>query len=124
MAKRIEVYSMKTCPHCVRAKGLLQSRGVVFEEIEVGMDDVPVWTMLYEKSGGMRTVPQIYCDGDYRWLPGTCRFGQGGWLGLAEVSKENILDDGITLSPPGSEGVAPALFSGQDAHAPSLIKTM
>lgn len=63
MTKKIEVYSMKTCPHCVRAKGLLQARGVAFEEILVGMDDNATWEMLYKKSGGMKTVPQIYGDG-------------------------------------------------------------
>lgn len=63
MAKKIEVYSMKICPHCVRAKELLKSRGVAFEEVLVGMDDNAAWEMLYKKSGGMKTVPQIYCDG-------------------------------------------------------------
>ncbi|MDD5758105.1 MAG: glutaredoxin domain-containing protein [Desulfobulbaceae bacterium] len=63
MAKKIEVYSMKTCPHCIQAKGLLQSRGVAFEEILIGMNDNAAWDMLYKKSGGMKTVPQIYCDG-------------------------------------------------------------
>lgn len=81
MSKKIEVYSMKTCPHCVRAKGLLQSRGVAFEEIEVGMDDIPAWTMLYEKSGGMRTVPQIYCDGQII----------GGFPELADLDKADGL---------------------------------
>jgi len=63
MAKKIEMYSMETCPHCVRAKELLKARGVAFEEILIGMDDNPAWEMLYKKSGGMKTVPQIYCNG-------------------------------------------------------------
>lgn len=64
MAKKIEVYSMKTCPHCIRAKKLLKSRSVAFEEILIGMDDNAAWDMLYKKSGGMKTVPQIYSDGE------------------------------------------------------------
>ena len=63
MAKNIEVYSMKICPHCVRAKELLKARAVAFEEILIGMDDNSAWDMLHTKSGGMKTVPQIYCDG-------------------------------------------------------------
>lgn len=62
MAKKIVMYSMTTCPHCVRAKELLKARGVDCEEILIGMDDDAAWAMLYKKSGGMKTVPQIYCD--------------------------------------------------------------
>ena len=81
MTKKIEVYSMKTCPHCIRAKALLQSRGVEFDEIVIGMDDADAWDMLYKKSGGMKTVPQIYSDGKI----------VGGFPELSELDKADGL---------------------------------
>ena len=62
MAK-VEVYSTNYCPYCVRAKQLLDAKGVDFTEIDVtGNDDARI--ALVEKSGGRRTVPQIFIDGN------------------------------------------------------------
>jgi hypothetical protein len=35
---RVEVYTQKICPFCVRAKALLNRKGVTFEEIDVTED--------------------------------------------------------------------------------------
>jgi glutaredoxin 3 len=61
MAK-VVVYSMLSCPYCVKAKSLLKDRGISFEEVVVDYDDEAMWDELYRKSG-MKTVPQIYVDG-------------------------------------------------------------
>jgi glutaredoxin 3 len=56
--RKVTLYSKQNCPFCVRAKRLLEKKGVAFEEISVeGNDDLRVW--LVEKSGQM-TVPQIF----------------------------------------------------------------
>ena len=47
------------CPYCVRAKSLLAKKGVAVEEIDVFMDAGARDEML-AKSGGARTVPQIF----------------------------------------------------------------
>jgi glutaredoxin 3 len=60
MAKVI-VYTMKNCPYCVRAKALLQQRGVPFTETLVDESDDAAWNELYKRSG-MRTMPQIFAD--------------------------------------------------------------
>lgn len=60
MAK-IEVYTADYCPYCTRAKDLLKRKGVGFEEIDVTHDDA-AREMLVEKSGGRRTVPQIFIN--------------------------------------------------------------
>ena len=61
MAK-VEVYSTTYCPYCVRAKQLLDAKDVEFTEIDVtGDDDARI--ALVEKSGGRKTVPQIFIDG-------------------------------------------------------------
>lgn len=58
---RVEVYSTATCPYCVRAKRLLEARGIVYQEIDVGTD-AAVRASVVQRSG-RRTVPQIFIDG-------------------------------------------------------------
>jgi len=53
------VYSTGWCPYCVRAKALLERKGVPFREIRVDEDPAERETML-ERSRGQRTVPQIF----------------------------------------------------------------
>jgi glutaredoxin 3 len=61
MAK-VEVYSTTYCPYCVRAKQLLDAKDVDYTEIDVTGDDA-ARVALVEKSGGRRTVPQIFING-------------------------------------------------------------
>jgi glutaredoxin 3 len=61
MAK-ITVYTTTYCPYCVRAKDLLRSRGVAYEEVLLTDDDDKAWDDLYARSK-MQTVPQIFVDG-------------------------------------------------------------
>lgn len=57
-APKITVYTKQNCPYCVRAKRLLEKKGVAFEEISVeGRDELRTW--LAEKTGQL-TVPQIF----------------------------------------------------------------
>jgi glutaredoxin 3 len=56
---KIRIYTTPFCPYCSRAKSLLSRKGVEFEEIDVYMDATARDEML-EKSGGARTVPQIF----------------------------------------------------------------
>jgi len=60
----VEIYTTKTCPYCVRAKNLLNAKDVDFKEIDVTGDDVGREALL-KKSGGMRTVPQIFINGKH-----------------------------------------------------------
>lgn len=59
---QITVYTTTYCPYCVRAKSLLQTRGIPYEEITLSDDDDAAWDELYKRSK-MQTVPQIYVDG-------------------------------------------------------------
>jgi glutaredoxin 3 len=57
----IQIYTKHRCAYCTRAKGLLQRKGVAYEEIDVEGDDARRdW--LVEATGQM-TVPQIFVDG-------------------------------------------------------------
>ena len=52
------VYSTQYCPWCQRAKGLLNQRGIEFEEIDV-TEDRELQKEMIEQSG-RQTVPQIF----------------------------------------------------------------
>lgn len=60
MAK-VEIYSTKTCPYCVKAKVLLDKKGAAYTEIDVTNDDQARMDLI-KKANGMRTVPQIFID--------------------------------------------------------------
>jgi glutaredoxin 3 len=57
----IQIYTKRSCPFCVRAKALLDRKGVAYEEIDAeGDDELRTW--LAGKTG-QKTVPQIFVDG-------------------------------------------------------------
>jgi len=57
--KPVKMYTTQVCPYCVRAKSLLQQRGVqAIEEIRVDLDPGERERMI--ELTGRRTVPQIF----------------------------------------------------------------
>lgn len=59
----VEVYSTSYCPYCIRAKGLLERKGVEFVEIDV-TDDPVLRAQMVKLAGGRRTVPEIFINGE------------------------------------------------------------
>jgi len=58
---RIQIYTTRWCGYCVRAKALLDSRGLEYEEL--GLDDDEHFRQtVFDLTGGW-TVPQIVIDG-------------------------------------------------------------
>jgi glutaredoxin 3 len=57
------IYTMQVCPYCVRAKQLLDSKGVKYTEIDIDKDDA-AWDEMVEKTN-RRTVPQIFINGHH-----------------------------------------------------------
>jgi glutaredoxin 3 len=77
---RIQIYTTRWCGYCVRAKALLDSRGLAYEEVAVDGD--PAFReQLLELTGGW-TVPQILIDG--RPI--------GGYTELWRLDREGRLD--------------------------------
>jgi glutaredoxin 3 len=77
---RVHVYSTRWCGYCVRAKALLEGRGIEYEEIR--LDDDPAFRQrLFDLTGGW-TVPQILIDG--RPI--------GGYTELWRLDREGRLD--------------------------------
>ena len=62
VVKNVIVYSADWCPFCTRAKALLKSREIPFEEINV--DRVPGFRENLVEMTGRMTVPQIMVDGE------------------------------------------------------------
>lgn len=58
MSQKVLMYTTAVCPYCIRAKQLLESKHISFEEIAV--DNNPELRALMETKSGRRTVPQIF----------------------------------------------------------------
>lgn len=78
--KNIQVYSTHDCPWCVRAKTLLQSKRLDYEEVNISSDAERMLEMV--KRSGRRSVPQIFIDDE----------SIGGFDELSELGKAGKLD--------------------------------
>jgi glutaredoxin 3 len=78
---KIQIYTTNNCPYCVRAKSLLQRKNADFEEIKITSDEMR--DDMIKKSGGMRSVPQIFVDDKHI---GDCD-------GIYELDKEGKLNE-------------------------------
>ncbi|MFC1867925.1 glutaredoxin 3 [Thermodesulfobacteriota bacterium] len=79
--KEVFIYTTVACPYCIKAKSLLDQKGVEYHELRV--DENPELAVkAREKSGGMRTLPQIFIN-DYH---------VGGCDELYALNTENKLD--------------------------------
>ena len=79
MAK-IEVYSKEWCPYCAKAKALLRSKSLPYEEIDVTSDATGEQEMITRSR--RRTVPQIFID----------EKSIGGYDDLAQLNATGELD--------------------------------
>jgi glutaredoxin 3 len=80
---RVQMYSTRWCGYCVRAKTLLESKGIEYEEIS--LDNDPAFRQkLFDLTGGW-TVPQILIDG--RPI--------GGYTELWRLDRDGRLNDGL-----------------------------
>ena len=91
----IVIYSTAMCPYCVRAKMLLQRKGMRWEEKRIDLDHELADEML--KRSRRRTVPQIFIDDHH----------VGGYDDMAELDAMGQLDPLLGLAPPKVPGDAP-----------------
>lgn len=59
---RVEIYTRGFCSYCYRAKRLLESKGIEYQEHEVSYSG-PDRQEMIQRAGGRTTVPQIFIDG-------------------------------------------------------------
>jgi GrxC family glutaredoxin len=77
---KVVVYTKDYCAFCQRAKALLHSKNVEFEEVDVTHDERLQREV--QRLSGRRTVPQIFLDGQ----------SLGGFEELRELDAEGDLD--------------------------------
>lgn len=78
---KVEIYSKMYCGFCHRAKRLLDSKGVEYEEYDITLGG-PKRAEMMERKPDARTVPQIFIDGQ----------AIGGSDELAALEREGKLD--------------------------------
>tara|TARA_B100000214_G_scaffold15138_1_gene10461 strand:+ start:151 stop:441 length:291 start_codon:yes stop_codon:yes gene_type:complete len=83
----VEIYTWRFCPFCLRAKALLNEKGVQFTEYAIDGDN-DARTKMAERAGGRRSLPQIFINGE----------SIGGCDELHELERNNELNDLIGIS--------------------------
>lgn len=83
----VVMYSTNFCGYCVRARSLLERKGAAVQEIKVDEDIRDRETMV-KKSGGRRTVPQIFIGERH----------VGGYDDLAALDRSGELDQLLVSS--------------------------
>jgi glutaredoxin 3 len=75
----VQIYTWSDCPYCVRAKNLLKSKNIPFEEIDLDGKDKELAEL--RARTGQRTIPQIFIDEKFI----------GGFSELAKLDAEGKL---------------------------------
>ncbi len=63
MAK-VEIYTWSSCPFCVRAKALLDSKNVEYTEYRIDGDE-KARDKMAKRTGGPRSVPQTFINDNH-----------------------------------------------------------
>jgi len=77
---KVEMYTTAACPYCMRAKALLDRKGVEYEEMRIEGNRELMREMITRS--GRHTVPQIFIDD----------FHVGGYDDMAEMDAFGKLD--------------------------------
>ncbi len=78
---QVTIYSTPVCPYCVRAKQLLEQKGVAYHDINLAKEAPEVRTELMQRTNH-RTVPQIFINDQFI----------GGFDQLYALEREGKLD--------------------------------
>jgi len=84
---KVEIYTSPFCGYCARAKRLLSSKGITFEEYDV-MEQPRRRKEMLERADGRTSVPQIFIDG----------VGVGGSDDIHALDRAGKLDPMLGLS--------------------------
>ena len=82
MTAQVTVYSTNMCPYCVRAKQLLERKGIEYKEVNLSTEAPEVRVELMQKTKH-RTVPQIFIKDQFI----------GGFDQLYALEREGKLDE-------------------------------
>lgn len=63
---KVVIYTMPGCFGCELAKSMFKDRGIDYQEIEIDVKNKPeVYKDMIRKTGGRRTVPQVFINDKY-----------------------------------------------------------
>ena len=120
----IVIYSKSWCSYCDRAKALLQSKGQEWTEIDVETDPAKLEEMI-ERSGGRRTVPQIFLGdrhlGGFDDLKALEDRGELDELLGRERGEEETEHRRIVIVGSGPAGYTAALYTARAELKPVVI---
>lgn len=64
MTAKVEIYTWSTCPFCLRAKSLLNKKGVNFTEYSIDGDE-DARAKMAQRANGRRSLPQIFINDNH-----------------------------------------------------------
>ncbi len=82
----VVMYTTAHCPYCIRARNLLDKKGVSYTDLRID-DDPGLRPEMIEKANGRTSVPQIFIDD----------FHVGGFDDMAELDVDGELDTRLGL---------------------------
>lgn len=88
MAANVEIYTKPTCAYSIRAKHLLNAKGIEFTEYSIDGDEA-LTTAMTERSNGQHTVPQIFIQDQHI----------GGCNELYALEREGKLNELLQVNP-------------------------
>lgn len=61
MTAKVEIYTWSSCPFCIRAKGLLDRKGVTYTDYCIDGDEA-ARAVMAKRANGRRSLPQIFIN--------------------------------------------------------------
>jgi glutaredoxin 3 len=87
MSAQVVMYSTRFCPYCMRARALLEGKGVSYTDI--GVDGRPELRAQMIERSGRHTVPQIWVGEQH----------VGGYDDIALLERQGRLDPLLSMVP-------------------------
>ncbi len=84
---KVEIYTWRFCPYCIRAKGFLDRKQVTYSEYLIDGDETARQAMM-RRASGRKTLPQIFINNR----------GIGGCDDLFELDRAGMLDGMLGLA--------------------------